>query len=84
MSATVLRSLARQVSQSPLFVSSQRRSPRSTRCQTPRSALGRSVRFASTGKQQTLKERVTELIPVELEKVSPHFWISVDCVLTAT
>ncbi|EKM57905.1 uncharacterized protein PHACADRAFT_251834 [Phanerochaete carnosa HHB-10118-sp] len=42
---------------------------RSLTRQTPRLAFGRSLRFASTSKQQTLKERLTELIPVELEHV---------------
>ncbi|THG93199.1 hypothetical protein EW026_g7972 [Hermanssonia centrifuga] len=38
--------------------------------QTPRSAFARSARFASTAaKQQTLKERLAELIPAELENV---------------
>ncbi|KAI0762030.1 citrate synthase [Irpex lacteus] len=38
--------------------------------QTPRSSFARTARFASTGaKQQTLKERLAELIPKELENV---------------
>ncbi|KAF7789821.1 hypothetical protein EIP86_000767 [Pleurotus ostreatoroseus] len=38
--------------------------------QTPRASFARTARFASTAaKQQTLKERLAELIPTELENV---------------
>ena len=45
--------------------------------QTPRSTFARSVRFASTGKQPTLKERLAELIPAELEQVCLGYHITI-------
>ena len=66
MSASIFRSIARQV-----CLAHAQPTPHSSPHQTPRSSIARSVRFASTGKQQTLKERLAELIPVELENVDP-------------
>lgn len=66
MSAAIFRSVAKQVSTHPTLSSKHP----NISLQSRSSAWARSARFASTAaKQQTLKERLAELIPQELEQV---------------